>query len=164
MKNKNNNLLLVIILICLLMYLIAGYSHKRYINLYPTLPFYPDNFREITEVETFVSNNNNKINNFIKLTDISSTTAFLPYVNESDQELISIVRDIDVYILFFKYFFNRARPKQIMPNLKVYPSISANTPAFPSGHTMQSLYLAKILGKKYPEKKDLFLEIAEKWD
>ena len=135
---------------------------KDILTFYPTLPFYPDNYKEINKVKKFVNNNNKEINDFIKLTDISSTNAFLPYVKESNKDLLKIVRDIDLYIYFFKYLFNRARPKQIMPNLKVYPSISADTPAFPSGHTMQSLYLAKILSKKYPEKKDLFIKIANK--
>lgn len=64
-------------------------------------------------------------------------------------------------MIIFKYLFNRARPKQIDKSVNIFNSISANTPAFPSGHSMQGLYLAKKLSKKYPEKQELFYKLAD---
>ena len=64
--------------------------------------------------------------------------------------------------MFLKYFFNRARPKHIIPDLDVLESETADTPAFPSGHAFQSYYLANYLSQLYPNKKDLFNDIAEK--
>jgi len=56
--------------------------------------------------------------------------------------------------LRLKYRFNRPRPYQLAPfhnvDLSVEESKTANTPAFPSGHAMQSTLQALILGKIYP--------------
>ena len=99
---------------------------------------------------------------FIKLTDKSCVYAFKDLVNEDLNSLNNISSKIQNYIFFFKYLFNRERPYQTNPNLNNYPSISSHTPSFPSGHAMQGQYLAKVLAKKYPEKKELLYEIGNK--
>jgi hypothetical protein len=44
----------------------------------------------------------------------------------------------------------------------VLKSVSANTPAYPAGHAFQAYYLAKKLGKSYPELQPQLDAIAER--
>jgi membrane-associated phospholipid phosphatase len=67
-----------------------------------------------------------------------------------------------------KWIYNRARPEQIAPEIinekngTLLHSDSANTPAYPSGHAIQTYYLAKILVRKFPAKTHSIMEIATK--
>ena len=123
---------------------------------------YKLNFLILIFEKKYVKEKNQDMNNFIKLTDKSVSYAFQDIVIESREQLTKIEGEIVPIILFCKNLFNRARPKQINKNLNVFESISANTPAFPSGHTCQAYYLAKKLSIKYPEKKEVLFELAEK--
>ena len=167
MKKKNNNnifkykLSLLFILI-IIIYCVNGYTIERYYQFYPTINIYPNNFNEVKIVEKYVKEKNQMMNNFIKLTDKSVSYAFQDIVIESREQLSEMEEHIVPFITFFKNLFNRARPKQINTNLSVFESISANTPAFPSGHTCQAFYLAKKLSIKYPEKREILFELAEK--
>ena len=66
-----------------------------------------------------------------------------------------------IITLLLKTIFNRARPKQIYTGLNIQTSISANTPAYPSGHCIQAYYLAKRLSIMYPNRSDEFYKLAE---
>ena len=50
---------------------------------------------------------------------------------------------------------------QVNKNIKPIDISTAQTPAYPAGHAFQAYYLAKILSKKYPERKHIFDHIAE---
>ena len=160
---KNKNYLHFLFALLIVIYILFGYSNKRYYNFLPTLYLYPNNNEEIIEVENYVNNlkYNQYMEDLFKLTDESVVNIFIKYVDMTKDELLKIEQEIAIFILTFKYLFNRARPYQINKDLKVYHSNTANTPAFPSGHTMQAFYLAKKLSKKYPEKKNILYEIAE---
>ena len=170
MKNKVNNIAkftYIILLIILIVYLISGLTIQRY-YYYPTLRIYPDNKDEVKIVENYIKKRDNEMLNFIKLTDKTVCNAFIKIfdidsnINISIDELLKIENEIVELIMFLKFIFNRARPKQINPSLQVYKSISANTPAFPSGHTCQAFYIAKKLSAIYPEKKNILYNLAEK--
>ena len=139
-----------------------AYNSNRYYSYLPTIPLYPNNYEEVKEVEDYINKRDSEMYQFIKLTDKSCVYAFKDLVNEDLNSLNNISSKIHNYIFFFKYLFNRERPYQTNPNLNKYPSISSHTPSFPSGHAMQGQYLAKILAKKYPEKKELLYEIGNK--
>jgi hypothetical protein len=166
MKKTPNNIfkykLYLLFILVLIIYCVNGYSLERYYQFYPTINVYPNNFNEVKIVEKYIKQKNQIINNFIKLTDKSVSYAFQDVVIETREQLSKMERDIVPFITFFKNLFNRARPKQINQNLNVFESVSANTPAFPSGHTCQAYYLAKKLSIKYPEKKEVLFELAEK--
>ena len=161
-NNNNNKKLYLLFILLIIIYCVNGYSTERYYQFYPTINVYPNNFNEVKLVEKYVNEKNNEIFNLIKLTDKSVSYAFVGIVTDSFEELHKIESDIVPFITFFKLLFNRARPKQINMDLDVYQSISAHTPAFPAGHTCQAYYLAKKLTKKYPEKKEILFELAEK--
>lgn len=66
--------------------------------------------------------------------------------------------------LFYKAYFNRARPFQLSLyiNKQFAPmaSISAWTPAYPSGHTIQAEMLCRMYSLRYPQFADQFSKVA----
>lgn len=145
--------------------IIISYSQKRYYNFLPTLPLYPNNYNESKKVLKVI---NDRIYEDIKLfyeTDESVVYAFknlLPHENINNMNKIIIEKNYIIFIL--KWIFNRARPYQINNEIskKMLLSNSADTPAFPSGHSFQAYYLAKKLSKKYPDKKKELYKLAKK--
>ena len=149
--------------ILIFLFIVFQISMKKYKYYLPTIPIYPDNEKEILIVQNYVNNRSfNHISLFQK-TDLSIVFAFVDHVHESLLDLHSIITSTHILflILFLKYIINRARPKQIDPELKSLKSITADTPAYPSGHAFQAYYLSKYLSDIYPHKKELFESIAE---
>ena len=166
MKNNiiNNINIRFIIILILVTVIITGYFRKRYISYLPTIPVYPNSYTEVKKVEEEVSTITPSDIEFYKSTDPSIKTAFLPYVNETNEELTDIIIRVTPIIKFFKYTINRPRPKQINPQLNVLKSTTAHTPAYPAGHALQAYYLSKVLSKRYPDKKEQFDNIAKRCD
>lgn len=148
--------------IIIIFFVTIAYNNNRYYTYLPTIPVYPNNYTEVKEVEDYINKRDPTMYEFIKNTDNSCIYAFEKHVNEDLKKLSEISSEIRYYIFFFKYLFNRERPYQTNPNLNKYPSISSHSPSFPSGHAMQGQYLAKVLSKKYPEKKELLYKIGDK--
>lgn len=77
-----------------------------------------------------------------------------------------LVKEAASITIRLKYKFNRPRPFQLGQVLGIevtkYASSTAKTPAFPSGHTTQSVLVACVIGKKYPELKEEAMKIADK--
>jgi hypothetical protein len=65
-----------------------------------------------------------------------------------------IFLDINPLVAKLKVHFNRPRPYQLANyyklNLFPFDSFSANSPSFPSGHTIQSYVMLNVLGSMYP--------------
>ena len=63
-----------------------------------------------------------------------------------------------------KKHYNRARPYQIAyytgQDLHPFNTITGNTPAYPSGHAMQSRFLLKIVAFNFPKYKDEIKKLA----
>ena len=78
----------------------------------------------------------------------------------------SVFSDIDSIILKLKFFYNRIRPFQLANiyqyPLNAMPTISAQSPSYPSGHTIQSKVIADILSFKYPEHSSTLEKFAGK--
>ena len=68
-------------------------------------------------------------------------------------------------IRHYKNFYNRPRPYQVAAfynkELRKFKTGTSNTPAYPSGHTVQPLVVALHYSKKYPEHKNALLEGAK---
>ena len=77
-----------------------------------------------------------------------------------------LIKEAASITIRLKYKFNRPRPFQLGPVLGIdvtkYQSSTAKTPSFPSGHTAQSVLVACVLGKKYPELKEKLMKVADK--
>ena len=68
-------------------------------------------------------------------------------------------------IIKLKFFFQRPRPYQLAEayKLKLFPygSISADSPSYPSGHTLQAHLICYVLGNHFPEKFEYFEKLAK---
>lgn len=70
-------------------------------------------------------------------------------------------------VSYIKFKLNRPRPFQLgwYYKLKLFPNVvskSANSAAYPSGHTFEFLLLIDYLTKKHPEHKEKFAELYKK--
>jgi len=86
----------------------------------------------------------------------------LPWSNKYFKYLIKEASDRTLRI---KYKYNRPRPYQLAQyhgvDLEVFGSDTAKTPSFPSGHTVQSILVAKVIGDVYPQLKEDAMKIAD---
>jgi membrane-associated phospholipid phosphatase len=80
--------------------------------------------------------------------------------------LDKITDETDGLLYTLKYHYNRPRPFQLgyYHGIHVNPVIysSANSPAFPSGHAMESRLFALILSEKYPFAADKIMNMGNK--
>lgn len=156
----------LIIKFTIILIFIKLYSYERYNYFLPSLPLHPNNYEEAKVVLNLSKNRNNEDINFFYLTNKTISHVFLPHVEESFDDLENIITDpiIVNFILLLKKIFNRARPYQINKKINFIYSETGLTPSYPAGHAFQSYYLAAKLSIKYPHKKKLFFEIADKCD
>jgi hypothetical protein len=77
----------------------------------------------------------------------------------------SVMDDIQNLIYKLKYYYQRPRPYQLANyyKLKLFPykSYSANTPSFPSGHTVEAYVILNVIANKYPTHYAFCKEIIE---
>jgi hypothetical protein len=77
-----------------------------------------------------------------------------------------LFEDINPIIMKLKYFYNRIRPYQLANvtsfPLNPMPTVSAQSPSYPSGHTVQSRVFADILSFRYPDQQDMLEKFADK--
>ena len=136
---------------------------RGYINWYRSIPVFPNNYREIEIVKLYVKNRTREDEIFFRLTNKHIVPVYRLVVNEDIDTLIKISESLNPLCFFLKYLFNRARPKQIDKNLDVLKHYgSAATPAYPAGHAISAYYLSKKLIEKYPDKKEILENLAEK--
>ena len=135
---------------------------------------HPDNDKEINIImKEYISKRTQSDIDFFYLTDNNIVIAFQDIITENEmkkEEMDNIIlshKIIDI-IMLYKNIYNRARPSQVAPNIinktngNLLDSKTANTPAYPSGHAFQAYYLAKILAKKFPKKKEELMKIANR--
>ena len=87
-------------------------------------------------------------------------------VSNPHQFIKELVNDIGPIIMKLKFYYNRIRPYQLANvyglALSPMPSCSADSPSYPSGHTLESRVFAEILSFRYPEHQDMLRKFAEK--
>lgn len=155
------------VLIGLIIYvLLVIVTPLGYYTLLPSLPVFKSNILESEEVLKQVELRSASDEHFFNLTDSSVSAAFVDVVDEEIKELDRIIRrpTVMIVLLSLKYIINRCRPNQINKKIEPLFSRTANTPSYPAGHAFQAYYLANVLGKKYPKKKEQLYIIAEKCD
>jgi hypothetical protein len=131
----------------------------------PSKPeYYPDSVKESRKV---IQNMKNPDLDYFKLTDESPRTAFMKYMDEKGleydkAELKKIIDDTNPVLMSLKHYYNRPRPAQVNDKINPVKSVSADTPAYPSGHAYQSYMLARHLIKKHPLHYFSFYSIANR--
>ena len=77
-----------------------------------------------------------------------------------------LFEDINPIIMKLKFFYNRIRPYQLANIYKFplnpMPTVSAQSPSYPSGHTVQSRVFSDILSFRYPDQQDMLDKFADK--
>tara|TARA_Y100000593_G_C4268164_1_gene315904 strand:+ start:695 stop:1381 length:687 start_codon:yes stop_codon:yes gene_type:complete len=92
--------------------------------------------------------------------------------NEDGKErynITPVMNDVNIYVMNVKLIYKRARPYQVSEyhgvkikhNEKMQNEGTANTPSYPSGHTMSAFFAARICGFYHPECEKEFLRLAE---
>jgi hypothetical protein len=104
---------------------------------------------------------------YFSLTDKSPRTVFMKYMDDKGlkydaDKLKSIVDESTPLLLSLKTYYNRPRPAQVNSSIKPAPSVSDNTPSYPSGHAFQSYLLARYLTKQHPIHYFSFYRIANR--
>jgi len=76
-----------------------------------------------------------------------------------------LIKDSAPLILKLKKHFNRPRPKVLAKKMNIkmkdIEMESMKTPSYPSGHSVQGILIAKVLGNKYPKAKSAFAKTGE---
>lgn len=157
-------------------------QQKRYYWWYPSFNLtisgigkaFPDSKLEInTVVSEYIMKRMPSDVAFFRLTDMNPAAAFTSIIKPDEmtvEEMDRIMTHTRVIFItkMLKWVYNRARPAQIAPEIineangTLLHSDSADTPAYPSGHAVQTYYLAKILARKHPAKTHAIMEIATK--
>jgi len=174
--------ILKIVIIIIMIYTILLLVNERYYWWYPSFNTnllcygkpYPNNNCEINIIlKDYIYKRNKSDVDFFYLTDNDIPIAFQSIIKPNEmkkEDMIQIIMSPEVINIIMKYknIYNRARPSQIVPNIInkekgiLLDSKTANTPAYPSGHAFQAYYLAKILSKKFPKKKDELMKLAKR--
>jgi len=171
-----------LIKIFIIVYIILLLSNKKYYNWYPSIntnllcygKSYPNNDNEIKIIiKDYISKRNQDDIDFFILTDKDITFPFQDIIKEKDMKKKDMIKLLEspkilIIVMMYKYLYNRARPSQVAPNIinkkngTLLVSQTANTPSYPSGHAFQAYYLAKILSKKFPQKKEELMKLANR--
>lgn len=89
----------------------------------------------------------------------------IPYDNEYILYLTTIVEDLGALVIQLKNHYQRPRPFQVAfyteQSLYPYDSLSGQSPAYPSGHATQALFVFNVIAYHYEDKKEELLKIAK---
>jgi hypothetical protein len=76
-----------------------------------------------------------------------------------------LIKDSAPVIMELKKYFDRPRPKTIAKKMNIkmkdIEMASMKTPSYPSGHSVQGVLIAKVLGDKHPKAKSAFNKTGE---
>tara|TARA_R100001440_G_C2520028_1_gene118762 strand:+ start:1464 stop:2486 length:1023 start_codon:yes stop_codon:yes gene_type:complete len=110
--------------------------------------------------EEFVEDGDKVLQNFynyLRENDLHLTSEQLDDLNDALYQITPIIFEL-------KYFYNRPRPYQVAPKLglplKYLEVESAETPAYPSGHSTQGIFIGHFLGDLFPLHRDNLIEIG----
>lgn len=127
--------------------------------------------QEIETIQKEVNGASKELQVEYKMTDKDTSYYIKEYLNEvgldySDDVIEYLEEQSTPVSRHYKNRFNRPRPYQIAEALKIpfkkFKTGTANTPSYPSGHTVQSYVVANYYSEKYPEHKDELRKMADK--
>ena len=100
------------------------------------------------------------------LTGMLMDTAHKCGVSNPEGFVKELYSDINPIIMKLKFYYNRIRPYQLANIYKFplnpMPTVSSQSPSYPSGHTVQSRVFADILSFRYPDQQDMLMKFADK--
>ena len=132
-----------------------------------TLPNPPtDDVSEILKLKKMMKARTPEDEQSVKDHDEVSFYAIKKYCDENglkfhDGEFEDIVEQSTPIIMHFKNKFNRRRPKEVDNTIKTLNSKTTNTRSYPSGHSAQSMLVAKYVIGKFPKHEKGLIEAAK---
>ena len=132
-----------------------------------TLPNPPtDDVSEILKLKKMMRARTPEDIQSVKDHDEVSFYAIKKYCDENglkfhDGEFRDIIKQSNPIIMHFKNKFNRRRPKEVDNTIKTLNSKTTNTRSYPSGHSAQSMLVAKYVIGKFPKHEKGLLEAAK---
>ena len=132
-----------------------------------TLPNPPtDDVSEILKLKKMMGARTQEDEQSVKDHDEVPFYAIRKYCDENglefhDGEFEDIVEQSTPIILHFKNKFDRRRPKEVDNTIKTLNSKTTNTRSYPSGHSTQSMLVAKYVIGKFPKHEKGLLEAAK---
>ncbi len=143
--------------------LIAVYilAPKGYVTWWPTL--IPFNQGDAQKVLRRTKNRSMNEVSLFKESDPGVHKVFSYIINRPEVEVRRVAARQNAFIFLLKYFFNRPRPYQVIPEIRenMLESKTGDTPAYPAGHTYQAYLVAKHYARLYPEKANILYRTAE---
>ena len=132
----------------------------------------PEARLELSMIKALGDSRSQKDINSIKEHDMVATYAIRDYLEENDldynsEDISKIVETGAGVSRFYKIKFQRIRPWQLAGELGIdinhmkFPSDTMQTPAYPSGHSLQSRLVAEYYIRKYPQHKKGLIAAAE---
>ena len=108
----------------------------------------------------------NFVKKFDNIESAFAKTAKDNNVENYDKKIAAkLIKESAPIILELKKHFNRPRPKVLAKKMNIkmkdYEMDSMKTPSYPSGHSVQGILIAKVLGDKYPKAKSAFIKTGE---
>lgn len=140
----------------------AGRGYFLFLPQAPAL--YPDSSEEAKAVVLATEQRSASSVELFHKTDLSVSAAFSEIIDEPIEEIDRITFIVSPLILCLKCLANRPRPHQVAPQVlekKLLAAVTAATPSFPSGHSVQASYVAQHYSTIYPEKKKVLFDMAE---
>ena len=120
-----------------------------------------DTAQELKELKK-IPLNKSFVKKFDNIESAFAKTAKDNNVEDYDKKIAAkLIKDSAPVILELKKFHNRPRPKDLDKNLPNYEMASMKTPSYPSGHSVQGMLIAKVLGDKHPKAKSAFAKTGE---
>ena len=132
----------------------------------------PDNGSKQTlkELHWLLDYNDGKIDNDMIKEGDEVIDVFEKYCKENNLKFDrsyykKVLKESAKIILKLKYHYNRPRPYQLaefygIEDFKVHKLDTANTPSYPSGHSIQGYMMGSILGNKYPSHYQPFMDLG----
>ena len=123
----------------------SGYTTRTEINELKKIPLN----------KSFVKKNDNIEAAFKKTAEDNN-------VKDYDKNIAAkLIKDSAPVILELKKYHNRPRPYELDKNLKHFKMKSMETSSYPSGHSVQGILVAKVLGDKHPKAKSAFAKTGK---
>ena len=123
----------------------SGYTTRTEINELKKIPLN----------KSFVKKNDNIEAAFKKTAEDNN-------IKDYDKNIAAkLIKDSAPVILELKKYHNRPRPYELDKNLKHFKMKSMETSSYPSGHSVQGILVAKVLGDKHPKAKSAFAKTGK---
>ena len=120
-----------------------------------------DTAQELKELKK-IPLNKSFVKKFDNIESAFAKTAKDNNVEDYDKKVAAkLIKDSAPVILELKKHHNRPRPKDLDKNLPNYEMSSMKTKSYPSGHSVQGILIAKVLGDKHPKVKSAFVKTGE---